>query len=129
MVCRGKFFNFRRVLSVEKTYKSQQSKFYRQIRNFVIDIRGTTTESMAAIHWQVGQATPVTNVSIAAINGQNNAQMDFFTENGSGGFMSDVTIVGGAYGICKCDRDVPKRGTDWCYQTEEISSTLCAISS
>ncbi|KAJ4361597.1 hypothetical protein N0V95_001758 [Ascochyta clinopodiicola] len=76
-----------------------QSNFYRQIRNFVIDIRGTTTDSMAAIHWQVGQATSVTNVSIAAINGRNNTQMGFFTENGSGGFMSDVTIVGGAYGI------------------------------
>lgn len=97
---------------MRKNLSSQQSNFYRQIRNFVIDIRDTTTDSMAAIHWQVGQATSVTNVSIAAINGRNNTQMGFFTENGSGGFMSDVTIVGGAYGICECCRDMPKRETD-----------------
>lgn len=81
-------------------YQTQQSNFFRQVRNLVIDIRDTTTNLAAGLHWQVGQATSVTNVSIACIEGSNNTQMGIFTENGSGGFMSDVVITGGAYGIC-----------------------------
>lgn len=34
-------------------------------------------------------------------NTDGNTQMGLFTENGSGGFMSDCFISGGAYGICK----------------------------
>ncbi|UKZ56764.1 hypothetical protein TrVGV298_010605 [Trichoderma virens] len=79
----------------------EQSNFYRQVRNFVIDISDTTTANAAGLHWQVGQATSVTNVAISAsqASGDGNTQMGMYTENGSGGFMSDVTIVGGAYGI------------------------------
>ena len=78
----------------------QQSIFFRQVRNFVINISGTTTASVAGLHWQVAQATSLTGVTIICSKASaSNTQMGMFTENGSGGFMSDVIIVGGAYGI------------------------------
>ena len=69
----------------------------------MIDISDTTTASVAGLHWQVAQATSLTNVYISAstASGAGNTQMGIFAENGSGGFMSDVDIIGGQYGICK----------------------------
>ncbi|OAA70222.1 LysM domain-containing protein [Akanthomyces lecanii RCEF 1005] len=77
----------------------EQSNFYRQVRNLVVDIRQTTTDKAAAFHWQVAQATSMTNVHIYASTDAGTTQMGLFTENGSGGFMSDVFIKGGKYGI------------------------------
>ncbi|UKZ82498.1 hypothetical protein TrVFT333_010287 [Trichoderma virens FT-333] len=42
---------------------------------------------------------PNDNGNECQASGDGNTQMGMYTENGSGGFMSDVTIVGGAYGI------------------------------
>lgn len=78
----------------------EQSNFYRQVRNFNVDIRQTTTKKTAAFYWQVAQATSMTNVYIYASTDPGTTQMGLFTENGSGGFMSDVYISGGKYGIC-----------------------------
>ncbi|PYH85075.1 exo-1,3-beta-D-glucanase [Aspergillus uvarum CBS 121591] len=77
----------------------EQSNFYRQVRNFIIDISETTTASAAGLHWQVAQATSLTNVYISASSSAGTTQMGLYTENGSGGFMSGCTISGGAYGI------------------------------
>lgn len=79
----------------------EQSNFYRQVRNFNIDIRQTTTQKAAAFHWQVAQATSMTNVHIYASTDSATTQIGLFTENGSGGFMSNIFISGGKYGICK----------------------------
>lgn len=43
----------------------------------------------------------MTNVYIYASTSPGTTQMGLFTENGSGGFMSDYFISGGKYGICK----------------------------
>lgn len=68
----------------------------------MIDISDTTTDKAAGLHWQVGQATYMTNVYINMdIDNPGGTQMGLFTENGSSGFMSDCFISGGAYGICK----------------------------
>ncbi len=77
----------------------EQSNFYRQVRNFVIDIADTITAQAAGLHWQVAQATSLTNVHILASSAAGTTQMGMFTENGSGGFMSDCIISGGKYGI------------------------------
>ncbi len=77
----------------------EQSNFYRQVRNLIIDIEDTTTAQVAGLHWQVAQATSLTNVYISASPTAGTTQMGIFTENGSGGFMSDCTIAGGQYGI------------------------------
>ncbi|KAK8070234.1 LysM domain-containingprotein [Apiospora phragmitis] len=80
----------------------EQSNFHRQVRNLIIDIRDTTTDKAASLHWQVAQATSLTNVDIICdTDNPETTQMVMFTENGSVGFMSNVFMIGGKYGICK----------------------------
>ena len=78
---------------------ANQNNFYRQVRNFIIDMT-TAPLSTAGIHWQVAQATSLQNIvfNMAAANVTNNQQQGIYMENGSGGFMSDLTFNGGAIG-------------------------------
>ncbi|KAF2874133.1 exo-beta-1,3-glucanase [Massariosphaeria phaeospora] len=76
---------------------TNQNNFYRQIRNFVLDI--SATKAAAAIHWQVSQATSLQNIVFEMAKGEAGAeQKGIFMDNGSGGFMSDLTFNGGAIG-------------------------------
>ena len=43
----------------------------------------------------------MTNAYVTMTNNADSTQMGLFTENSSGGFMSDCFLSGGAYGICK----------------------------
>ena len=72
-----------------------QNNFYRQVRNFIIDLRGADT-TIAGIHWQVAQATSLTNIQFKMDKGSQ--QKGIFMDNGSGGFMADLTFDGGLYG-------------------------------
>lgn len=82
-----------------------QSNFYRQIRNFVFDMTGqnwTNTDNdqvyvPSGVHWQVGQATSITNCDFKmAVSGDQAATaVGVYMENGSGGFVSDLTFFGG----------------------------------
>lgn len=58
-------------------------------------------DKASGFHWQVAQATSLTSVSVYASTVAGNTQLGMFTENGSGGFMSDCYFDGGNYGICK----------------------------
>ncbi|KAK3934568.1 glucan 1,3-beta-glucosidase [Diplogelasinospora grovesii] len=74
------------------------ASFYRQIRNIKIDITATDPNAyVCAIHYQVAQATSLQNVELIATTGT--TQQGMFSENGSGGFMSDVTFTGGNFGF------------------------------
>jgi glucan 1,3-beta-glucosidase len=76
---------------------TNQNNFYRQIRNFVIDI--SQTKAAAGIHWQVSQATSLQNIRFEMAKGEAGAnQKGIFQDNGSGGFMSDLVFNGGAIG-------------------------------
>lgn len=80
-----------------------QNNFFRQIRNFVIDITAQPLSSGAGIHWQVAQATSLQNIVFnmrtdGGVTNTENAQKGIFMDNGSGGFMSDLTFNGGGYG-------------------------------
>ncbi|PYH45642.1 exo-beta-1,3-glucanase Exg0 [Aspergillus saccharolyticus JOP 1030-1] len=79
---------------------TNQNNFFRAIRNFVIDLTAMPQSSGAGIHWQVGQATSLQNIRFEMIQGGGNAnkQQGIFMDNGSGGFMSDLTFNGGNYG-------------------------------
>lgn len=57
------------------------------------------TAKVAGLHWQVAQATSLLNVNIFASTSSTTTQIGIFTENGSSGFMSDVNVDGGAYGL------------------------------
>ncbi|KAK0639508.1 pectate lyase superfamily protein-domain-containing protein [Cercophora newfieldiana] len=77
-----------------------QNNFFRQIRNFVIDLKSMPVNAGAGIHWQVAQATSLQNIvfNMREDGGDENAQQGIFMDNGSGGFMSDLTFNGGKYG-------------------------------
>ena len=47
------------------------------------------------IHWALSQATAIRDVTIAV----GSAMQGIFTENGSGGWFSDLIITGGQTGI------------------------------
>ncbi|TGJ81258.1 hypothetical protein E0Z10_g7506 [Xylaria hypoxylon] len=74
------------------------ARFYGQIRNIRIDITATNPGAyVAAIHYQVAQATTLENVEIIASSATN--QQGIYAENGSGGVISDITFTGGNFGI------------------------------
>ncbi|TPX12378.1 uncharacterized protein E0L32_007025 [Thyridium curvatum] len=77
-----------------------QNNFFRQVRNFVIDITALPITQGAGIHWQVAQATSLQNIvfNMRADRSEENAQKGIFMDNGSGGFMSDLTFNGGGFG-------------------------------
>ena len=81
---------------------ANQNNFYRQVRNFVFDLTHGPNDT-AAIHWQVGQATSLQNLVIdmipnPTVSAPSGQQTGIYMENGSGGFMSDITVNGGAVG-------------------------------
>ncbi|KAH8816004.1 pectate lyase superfamily protein-domain-containing protein [Xylogone sp. PMI_703] len=85
----------------EEWYQNQNN-FYRQIRNFNLDLTAMTTGSSdlgvpIGIHWQVAQATSLQNIVFNTTQGGN--QIGVFIENGSGGFVSDLNFQFGAIGI------------------------------
>lgn len=73
-----------------------QNNFFRQVRNFKIDL--TESKSGAGIHWQVAQATSLQNIDFIMTEGADSQQQGIFMDNGSGGWMSDLTFTGGKFG-------------------------------
>ncbi|KAJ7496176.1 exo-beta-1,3-glucanase [Mycena galericulata] len=77
-----------------------QKNFFRSIRNFVIDTtQMPANEYGTGIHWQVGQATSIINVDFVSNSASGTMHQGIYMENGSGGFMSDLTFTGGAFGM------------------------------
>ncbi|KAJ5976298.1 hypothetical protein N7481_010005 [Penicillium waksmanii] len=73
--------------------------FFRQIRNLKLDLTNIPASSAATgIHWPTGQATSIQNVDIVLSSGSGTQHQGLFIENGSGGFLADITITGGLYG-------------------------------
>ncbi|KAL5612692.1 hypothetical protein BROUX41_004219 [Berkeleyomyces rouxiae] len=79
---------------------TNQNNFFRQVRNFVIDLTDQPFSTGAGIHWQVAQATSLQNIefNMRTDGGEENKQQGIFMDNGSGGFMTDLTFNGGNYG-------------------------------
>lgn len=79
---------------------TNQNNFFRQIRNFIIDLTALPPSMGAGIHWQVAQATSLQNIRFEMVKGgSGNKQQGVFMDNGSGGFMTDLTFNGGNYGM------------------------------
>lgn len=78
---------------------TNQNNFFRQVRNFVIDLTAMPATVGAGIHWQVAQATSLQNIRFEMVKGgDDNKQLGIFMDNGSGGFMTDLVFNGGNYG-------------------------------
>ncbi|CAG2170996.1 unnamed protein product, partial [Oppiella nova] len=74
--------------------------FYREVRNLILDLtRAPANHEVAGIHWQVAQATAVTNVHVKMSQAPGNNHVGLFIESGSGGYVSDLTFDGGRYGM------------------------------
>ncbi|KAJ6454375.1 pectate lyase superfamily protein-domain-containing protein [Mycena sanguinolenta] len=79
---------------------TNQNNFFRSVRNFVIDVSAVPPDSSGTgIHWQVGQATSLMNINFKMSSATGTKHQGIFMENGSGGFMSDLTFDGGAFGM------------------------------
>ncbi|KAF3103497.1 hypothetical protein TWF102_003687 [Orbilia oligospora] len=77
-----------------------QNNFYRQIRNFILDIsQMPSTATSCAIHWQVAQATSLHNIRIIMAAGATNNHIGIFMENGSGGYLGDIVFERGNIGF------------------------------
>jgi hypothetical protein len=75
------------------------NNFLRSVRNFKIDITRTDQGAyVCAVHWQVAQGTSLENLEIYMTQDVSTTQQGIYMENGSGGFMSDLTFVGGNFG-------------------------------
>ncbi|KAK4164601.1 glucan-beta-glucosidase [Cladorrhinum sp. PSN259] len=89
-----------------KQWYINQNQFFRQIRNFRFDLKDMP-ESTAehdqelvptGIHWQVSQATSLQNLVFDMPTTSTTTAVGIFTENGSGGFVSDLKFNGGNIG-------------------------------
>ncbi|KYK56443.1 putative beta-1,3 exoglucanase precursor [Drechmeria coniospora] len=80
---------------------TNQNNFFRQVRNFIIDLTALPMSTGTGIHWQVAQATSLQNIVFNMVRdrGDDNRQQGIFMENGSGGFMTDLTFNGGRFGM------------------------------
>ena len=73
--------------------------FWRQIRNFIIDMTEIPAEGAATgIHWPTGQATSIQNVVFEMSSASGTQHTGIYIESGSGGFMNDLVFNGGLYG-------------------------------
>ncbi|KAI2606280.1 pectin lyase fold/virulence factor [Hypoxylon fragiforme] len=83
-----------------------QNQFFRQIRNFVFDLYDmpeSTAENdqdlvPTGIHWQVAQATSLQNLIFSMPATSTTTAVGIFSENGSGGFVSNIIFDGGNIG-------------------------------
>ncbi|KKP01538.1 exo-beta-1,3-glucanase [Trichoderma harzianum] len=77
--------------------------FYRQVANFIIDLTDVPPvndqgSGPTGIHWPTAQATSIQNVRIVMSDAPNTAHQGIFMEDGSGGFLTDITFIGGKFG-------------------------------
>ena len=74
--------------------------FWRQIRNFVIDMTQIPASSASTgIHWPTSQATSLQNIIFKMSTAPGNNHQGVFIEEGSGGFMGDLVFQGGLKGL------------------------------
>ncbi|KAK4150377.1 glucan 1,3-beta-glucosidase [Chaetomidium leptoderma] len=73
--------------------------FFRQVRNFVIDTTAIAPGTAATgMHWPTSQATSLQNIVFNMPATGDVVHVGLFIEEGSGGFMTDLTFNGGAAG-------------------------------
>ncbi|CAM1501446.1 Fc.00g034300.m01.CDS01 [Cosmosporella sp. VM-42] len=73
--------------------------FYRQVRNFVLDTTAIpASNGINGIHWPTAQATSLQNLVFKMSSASGTKHVGLFIENGSGGFVTDLTFDGGNIG-------------------------------
>ncbi|KAH6606872.1 glycoside hydrolase family 55 [Trichoderma cornu-damae] len=89
------------VIDSNPGWHNPTNNFFRQVRNFKIDVTAQPISTGTGIHWQVAQATSIQNVQFIMSTDPttNNKQQGIWMEDGSGGFLNDLTFTGGALGM------------------------------
>ena len=73
--------------------------FFRQVRNFILDTTAIAPATAATgIHWPTSQATSLQNIVFNMPATADVVHVGLFMEEGSGGFLTDLTFNGGATG-------------------------------
>lgn len=73
--------------------------FFRQVRNFVLDTTNIPPATAATgMHWPTSQATSLQNIVFNMPATADVVHVGLFMEEGSGGFLTDLTFNGGATG-------------------------------
>ncbi|KAI0205630.1 pectin lyase fold/virulence factor [Astrocystis sublimbata] len=109
-----------------------QNQFFRQIRNFRFDLKDmpeSTAENdqdlvPTGIHWQVSQATSLQNLVFDMPTTSTTTAVGIFTENGSGGFVSDLEFNGGNIGWRAGSQQYTARNLmvwDWGWAWQQIT--------
>ncbi|KAK5172230.1 uncharacterized protein LTR77_003868 [Saxophila tyrrhenica] len=123
---------------------TNQNNFWRQIRNFVLDITLVDpARSVHCIHWQVAQATSLQNLVMnMVVSGPNEKtqQQGIFMDNGSGGLLEDIIINGGEVGFFSGNQQFTCRNLtfnncqtaifqnwNWVFNYKSISINNCGI--
>ncbi|KAL8291948.1 hypothetical protein RQP46_002206 [Phenoliferia psychrophenolica] len=79
---------------------TNQNNFFRSVRNFIIDTTSVPVATQAiGVHWQVAQATSLQDITVKMSAANGTKHIGIYMENGSGGFMSDITTTGGINGL------------------------------
>lgn len=82
--------------------------FYRQIRNFVMDVTAGPP-GLTAVHWPTGQATSLQNMVFKLSGAANSQQTGVLIESGSGGFVGDLVFTGGQTGMTLANQQFTMR--------------------
>ncbi|KAG5947190.1 hypothetical protein E4U60_003349 [Claviceps pazoutovae] len=121
---------------------TNQNNFFRQVRNFKIDLTGLPMSTGTGIHWQVAQATSLQNIVFNMIQDRSSAnkQQGIFMDNGSGGFMTDLTFNGGSIGAFLGNQQFTTRNLkfnncntaiymnwNWVWTFHGVSITNCGV--
>lgn len=73
--------------------------FFRQVRNFVIDTTAIPPATAATgMHWPTAQSTSLQNIKFNMPTDPSVVHVGLFIEEGSAGFVADLTFNGGATG-------------------------------
>ncbi|KAF2813845.1 pectin lyase-like protein [Mytilinidion resinicola] len=74
--------------------------FWRSARHLKIDLTAIPPATGATgIHWPTGQATSLQDIQIIMTASSASTHQGLFIEDGSGGYIGDLTITGGLYGM------------------------------
>ena len=121
---------------------TNQNNFFRQVRNFVIDLTQMPFTAGAGVHWQVAQATSLQNIvfNMRTDGGTSNKQVGIFMDNGSGGFMADLVFNGGEYGAFFGNQQFTTRNLtfnncqtavfmnwNWAWTLQDITINNCGV--
>jgi len=99
--------------------------FWRQIRNFVIDITLVpASTALVGIHWPTAQATSLQKIVFKMSDASGTLRQGVFIESGSGSFMIDLTFYGSNIGAYRGNQQFTTRNLTF-YDVVTAITQIC----